>query len=348
MKLQTQVPISTSPYPISYKGEIVLLGSCFANHIGSKLKYHKFSTTLNPFGILFHPKALSNLIVRALNNEDYREEELFSHQEQWHSFEAHSDISKNSKEELLLSLNEKLDLTRQKLTTASHLILTLGTAWGYELRDTGKWVANCHKVPQKEFNKVLSAPEEIMESLSGAITRIRQLNSKIAVYLTISPVRHLKDGFTENQRSKAHLITATHQLLQSLPHNKLYYFPAYELMMDELRDYRFYESDMVHPNALAIDYIWEKFRSSCISKTDISTMESVAEIQKGLAHKAFNPSSKQHLAFKENLQKKIADLTINLSSYQFLAIRYGTYGIYQINAIINKMAKSRMLLFHFL
>lgn len=309
MKLQTQVPIAASPYSLGYNSEIVLLGSCFANHIGSKLKHHKFRTTLNPFGILFHPKSLSNLVDRALNDEEYREEELFSHQEQWHSFDAHSDISRNSKEELLLSLNKQLGLTRQKLTTASHLILTLGTAWGYEHKDTGKWVANCHKVPQKEFNKVLTPPEEIMQSLTESINKIRQVNSKIAVYLTISPVRHLKDGFTENQRSKAHLITATHQLLKARSHNKLYYFPAYELMMDELRDYRFYEADMVHPNALAIDYIWDKFRSSCISKADLGTMERVAEIQKGLAHKAFNPSSKQHRAFKEALQKKIEHLT---------------------------------------
>ncbi len=317
MKLQTQVPITTSPYPIGYKSEIVLLGSCFANHIGSKLEYHKFRTTLNPFGILFHPKALSNLIVRALNDEHYREEELFLHQERWHSFDAHSDISKNSKEELLLCLNEQLGTTKQKLTTASHLILTLGTAWGYEHKESGKWVANCHKVPQKEFNKVLSAPEEIIESLNTTIAKILQVNSKIAIYLTISPVRHLKDGFAENQRSKAHLITATHQLQQSLHKSELYYFPAYELMMDELRDYRFYEADMVHPNALAIDYIWEKFRSSCISKAEIETMESVAEIQKGLAHKAFNPSSKQHLLFKENLQKKIADLTATYPHISF-------------------------------
>jgi hypothetical protein len=316
MKLQTQVPVSISLNPISYKSETVLLGSCFSNHIGRKLDYHKFRTTLNPFGILFHPKALSNLVVRALNEEKYHEEELFLHQEQWHSYEAHSDISKNSKEELLLSLNEHLSLTRQKLTTASHLILTLGTAWGYEHKDSGKWVANCHKVPQKEFNKILSAPEEIMESLGNAIAKIQELNPKITVYLTISPVRHLKDGFVENQHSKALLITATHQLQQSLP-NKLYYFPSYELMMDELRDYRFYEADMVHPNTLAIDYIWEKFSYACISKADLKTMESVAEIQKGLAHKAFNPSSKQHLAFKESLQKKIADLTANYPHISF-------------------------------
>jgi hypothetical protein len=309
MKLQTQVPIASSPNQITYNSEIVLLGSCFANHIGGKLNYYKFRTTQNPFGILFHPKALTNLVERALNNKDYREDELFLHQEQWHSFEAHSDVSKNSKEELLIRLNKQLGLTRQKLTTATHLILTLGTAWGYEHKETGKWVANCHKVPQKEFNKVLSPPEEVIKSLTETITKIQQVNSKIAIYVTISPVRHLKDGFAENQRSKAHLITAIHQLLQASPHHKLYYFPAYELMMDELRDYRFYEADMVHPNMLAIDYIWEKFRSNCISKDDLTTMESVAEIQKGLAHKTFNPSSKQYLVFKENLQKKIEDLT---------------------------------------
>ncbi len=317
MKLQTQIPISLAPYPMGYSSEVMLLGSCFANHIGNKLEYYKFRTSLNPFGILFHPRALTNLIERALNNQEYKEEELFSHQERWHSFDAHSDLSKTSKKELLLSLNEQLSRTRKKLTTASHLILTLGTAWGYEQKDSGYWVANCHKIPQKEFNKVLSPPTEILENLLLAVTKIQQYNSEIALYLTISPVRHIKDGFAENQRSKAHLITAVHQLLESQPQNRLYYFPAYELMMDELRDYRFYETDMVHPNALAIDYIWEKFRTACIVKAETATMDSIAEVQKGLAHKAFNPSSKQHLEFTAALKKKMEDLTTRYPHIRF-------------------------------
>ncbi|MGB5700442.1 GSCFA domain-containing protein [Muriicola sp.] len=309
MKLQTQVPIVSSPHPIGYPSEILLLGSCFANHIGSKLAYYKFKTTLNPFGILFHPISIAHLVERALKDQKFQEEELFLHQEQWHSFEVHSELSRNSKEELLHTLNKQLELFQQKISSCTHLILTLGTAWGYEQKVNGKWVANCHKVPQKEFKKVLSSSSEVVNSLTALITNIRQINPEIALYFTISPVRHLKDGFVENQRSKAHLVAAVHQLLQAMPGQKLYYFPAYELMMDELRDYRFYETDMVHPNALAVDYIWEKFRGSCILNEALGTMETVSEVQKGLAHKAFNPASKQHQEFEKTLQLKIRDLT---------------------------------------
>jgi hypothetical protein len=309
MKLQTQVPIVSSPYPIGYHSEILLLGSCFANHIGSKLAHHKFKTTLNPFGILFHPVSIANLVVRVLKDQKFTEEDLFLHQEQWHSFEVHSELSRSSKVELLHTLNKQLELFKQKISSGTHLILTLGTSWGYEQKANGKWVANCHKLPQKVFKKLLSSPSEVLDSLTTLLTNIRLLNPDMALCLTISPVRHLKDGFVENQRSKAHLVAAVHQMLQSVSPQKVYYFPAYELMMDELRDYRFYESDMVHPNALAVDYIWEKFMGSCISNDVMGTMEAVSEVQKGLAHKAFNPTSKQHQEFEMALQRKIKGLT---------------------------------------
>jgi len=276
--------------------------------MAGKLDYYKFRNSLNPFGTLFHPKAISNLIVRAIEGREFVKDEFVFHQEQWHSFEVHSKMSRAKVEDLITDLNRELVRMKEFLTRASHLVITLGTAWGYERKDNGSWVANCHKVPQKEFNKTLSSPEEIQQSLTLALSAVYDLNPGIALIMTVSPVRHIKDGFVENQRSKAHLLVALHRVLQQFSDRESYYFPAYELMMDELRDYRFYEADMLHPNTLAIDYIWEKFSSGCIDRNDYTTMSSVEEIQKGLTHRAFNPSSKAHGAFLEELQKKIAAL----------------------------------------
>jgi hypothetical protein len=308
MKLQTQLTPDKAPVPISYNSESLLLGSCFAGHMAGKLAYYKFRTTLNPFGILFHPRAITNLTHRAINAKGYKNEELFFSREQWHCFEAHSDLSSSDQDQLRTELNRQLKSTRDLLSRASHLVITLGTAWGYVRKATGAWVANCHKVPQTEFEKVLSSPEEIMASLKMALQEIYKLNPEIAVIFTVSPVRHLKDGFVENQLSKAHLIVALHQLIASFPGSNIYYFPAYELMMDELRDYRFYESDMLHPNGQAIEYIWERFKISTISEKALPIMDRVEEIQKGLHHKAFNPGSEAHLAFTKGLQEKIKKL----------------------------------------
>ncbi|MEZ2415748.1 GSCFA domain-containing protein [Muriicola sp. E247] len=308
MELQTHVPLNKAPIPISYESEIVLLGSCFANHIASRLTYFQFRNRLNPFGTLFHPQAITNLILRSIEGRVFRNEDLIYHQEQWHSFEVHSEMSRAKADDLLAGLNNGLQELREFLLNASHLVITLGTAWGYKRKDSGSWVANCHKVPQSEFAKILSTPADIEENLTNALTSVFGINPEIAILFTVSPVRHLKDGFVENQRSKAHLVVAVHQLIEQFSKKKVYYFPSYELMMDELRDYRFYEADMVHPNALAVNYIWEKFSSVCVDNKEHAVMSSVEEIQKGLAHKPFNPLSEAHKAFKSALGEKINDL----------------------------------------
>jgi hypothetical protein len=308
MELQTHVPLSKSPIPISYDSEILLLGSCFANHIASRLTYFQFRNRVNPFGTLFHPKAITNLIIRSLEGGNFRKEDLIYHQEQWHCFEVHSEMSRAKADDLLAGLNTGLHELREFLLNASHLVITLGTAWGYRRKDSGSWVANCHKVPQSEFAKILSTPAEIKYDLIKALTAVFEINPGIGIVFTVSPVRHLKDGFVENQRSKAHLIVAVHELVEKFSKKKVHYFPSYELMMDELRDYRFYEADMVHPNTLAVDYIWEKFNSVCVDQKEHAVMRSVEEIQKGLAHKPFNPQTEAHKAFELALGEKIDDL----------------------------------------
>ena len=182
----------------------------------------------------------------------------------------------------------------------------MGTAWVYRLNESNKIVANCHKVPQKEFEKYLLPISEIAVSLECIINKIQTINKEVRIVFTISPVRHLKDGFIENQRSKAHLISAIHYLISAQSESTVDYFPSYEIMMDELRDYRFYGEDMVHPNQLAIDYIWEKFQNTWISDGALETMSKVDDIQKGLRHRPFHAESDQHQKFIKSLHAKIA------------------------------------------
>ncbi|MBO0330410.1 GSCFA domain-containing protein [[Muricauda] lutisoli] len=305
MELQTRIPLTLSDNPIDYQSKLVLLGSCFVENIGAKLDYFKFQHLQNPFGILFHPVAIENLVQRAIEEKAYQQEEIFEQDGVWRCFDAHSDLRSDKPEALLRLLNQRLKGAKVGLETSSHIFITLGTAWVYEYNSSGKTVANCHKVPQKQFTKKLLTVAEIESSLQNVIALIQKVNPKAYITFTISPVRHLKDGFVENQRSKAQLITALHQIING--HN-VSYFPSYEIMMDELRDYRFYGTDMVHPNQLAVDYIWERFRSAWISQDAYPVMDEVDAFQKGLLHRPFNPDSEAHQKFKTSLRAKITYL----------------------------------------
>ena len=249
MKLQTQVPLQTADDQFDYQSQMLLLGSCFVENIGKKLDYYKFRSLQNPFGILFHPIAIENLLSKSIQAFNYTTEDVFYHNELWHSFDAHSDLSDVSREELLRKLNDGLKDTRKQMAISTHIVITLGTAWVYRKLESNTNVANCHKVPQKEFSKDLLSVENIVESLESIVELIQSANPTAQIIFTVSPVRHLKDGFVENQQSKAHLISAIGKVLSSRAQSRVkHYFPSYEIMMDELRDYRFYKTDMVHPN----------------------------------------------------------------------------------------------------
>jgi hypothetical protein len=308
MKLQTQIPlVKQSKNQIDYNSNVLLLGSCFSDNIGKKLDYFKFQNLQNPFGILFQPKAIEALVKNAIEKKEYSENDIFFHNEQWHCFDTHSKLSHTSKEKSLRQLNHQIDLTTHQLNNSTHVIITLGTAWTYRFVETGTIVANCHKVPQKQFKKELLSVEEITKSLISISTLIRSVNDKATVLFTVSPIRHIKDGFVENTQSKAHLITAIHDILNqksSIVNRNSYYFPSYEIMMDELRDYRFYEEDMIHPNAIAIHYIWGKFKHVWINENSSKIMDEVAAIQNGLQHKPFNSESSAHIEFLKKLESK--------------------------------------------
>lgn len=316
MKLQTQIPLQPEKYnPIDYHSKIVLIGSCFVEHIGNKLEYFKFQNLQNPFGILFHPLAIENLTVNAINKKKFTEKDLFFLNEQWHCYEAHSKLSNVSKSKLLLELNDKVKSAHDSIFEASHIIITLGTAWVYRHIETDQIVANCHKVPQKQFVKELLSIETISESLQSIISLIKSVNPKTVVMFTVSPVRHLKDGFVENTQSKAHLIAAIHEVVET--RNQIHYFPSYEFMMDELRDYRFYEEDMIHPNKIAVNYIWEKFKMVWITDETSKIMDEVDEIQRGLLHRPFNKNSEAYLKFLGDLEQKKKELQMHFPKIKF-------------------------------
>ena len=316
MNLQTHIPFSKNTNnPIDYNSRITLLGSCFSDNIGHKLSYHKFQSILNPFGILFHPKAIETIIKNALYKKEYTEKDIFFLNEQWQSFEAHSKLSSSSKDEIIEKLKKASASINIALKSSSHIIITLGTSWIYRFSESGKIVTNCHKVPQHKFKKELLSIVEINKSLSSIISLIRKVNPDINFIFTVSPIRHLKDGFIENQQSKSHLISALHQIIKK--QENTFYFPSYEIMMDELRDYRFYKEDMIHPNQIAINYIWEKFYENWLSDEAIDLKKQVIKIQRGLEHKPFNPDSKKHQQFLLSLQEKIEILKKKHSHISF-------------------------------
>jgi len=304
MQFRTQIPISKSNAPIDYNSKLLSVGSCFAENMATKFDYFKFQNQTNPFGIIFNPVSIQNLFRRVCEQKLFEEKDVFFHNERWHCFDVHSDLSNSDREELLETLNKTITDTHKWLKETTHLIITYGTSWIYKYIQSDQIVANCHKVPQKQFTKELLNIEIIKKSIQNTIVLIQNLNPDINFIFTVSPVRHIKDGFVENQLSKSHLFTALHKTIND-QRSTINYFSSYEIMMDELRDYRFYAEDMLHPNQIAIDYIWKLFSESYISETSFSIMKEVDEIQKSLRHRSFNPDSEQHKKFLEKLQQKI-------------------------------------------
>jgi len=302
VKLQTQLPLEKQAPAINYHSKLVLLGSCFAENIAEKFSYYKFQNKVNPLGVLFHPIAILELLTRAHHNTPYTEKEVFFSNGCWQSFQAHSRLNSTSQSETLKNLNTALKSTQNQLKNASHVILTFGTSWVYKHIESKTIVANCHKQPQKEFEKSILSIQQLQESFNAILSILKAFNPNVSVLFSISPVRHLKDGFVENNQSKAHLIAALHSVINTT--NNTHYFPSYELLMDELRDYRFYKEDMVHPSPIAIDYIWQKFKSVWIHDETNSIMEEVSQLQKGFAHKPFNPLTPEHATFLSTLAKK--------------------------------------------
>lgn len=314
MQFRTEIPIPKSDHPIDYNSRVMSLGSCFAVNIADKLDYFQFVQNVNPFGILFHPQAIEKFIGFAQDDKHFCEADIFFHNERWHCYDAHSDLSDPNPVQLLQKLNLAVSKSRARIQKATHLIITYGTAWAYREKASQQLVANCHKMPQIHFSKEILPVDAIEHSIRQTIAAIRNLNPNAKILFTVSPVRHLKDGFSENQRSKSHLLSGLHQAIQD---NACSYFPSYEIMMDDLRDYRFYAEDMIHPNQIAVDYIWQRFSQTHISESAFPVMEQVNHIRKGLAHRAFDPDSQSHKQFIAKLQSQIDALQQQYPHMQF-------------------------------
>ncbi|MDB3934826.1 GSCFA domain-containing protein [Flavobacteriaceae bacterium] len=316
MKLTTPIKLSRQNPPINYSSKVLLLGSCFAQNMGAKLEYYKFQQCTNPFGILFHPVAIEKLIARAVNQNWFTSKDVFLQNEQWHCFLAHSKLSNTSEEDLISALNSALEKLRFSLLEASHVVFTFGTAWVYRHLENDTIVANCHKVPQKEFVKQLLSPDDVSDVLLGIETKLRTINPTCSIINTVSPVRHIKDGPIANSRSKAHLIAGVQEIVS--PEKLNHYFPSYEIMMDELRDYRYYKEDLIHPNQTAIAIIWNAFTGSWICPETAALQKKIATIQSGLLHTPFNGHSKAHIHFKKDLETKISEIKEQLPWATFL------------------------------
>ncbi len=296
MDLYTRISIPKAPFAFSYTEQTVLLGSCFAENIGKKLEENKFKTDLNPFGTLYNPSSIAEAIRMLLHPERFTGDDLFRHEGVYHSFSHHSRFSSPSETECLENINGRLFSSAEIIRKARRMIITLGTAWVYRLGSTGKIVSNCHKLPEKMFDRQMLSVDEITAEWKSLLLSLWEQNPELKILFTVSPIRHWKDGAHGNQLSKATLLLAVEQLQKDFPEQTAY-FPAYEIMMDELRDYRFYADDMLHPSLQAVEYIWERFTETMLSRETQAILKEWKDIQKAINHKPFQPESEAYKHF---------------------------------------------------
>ena len=303
---RTPILIEKSTLSINHNHSIMAFGSCFSTNIGERLNRSGFSIQINPFGVLYNPVSIANAIGRIVDNKPYTKEELVKYHNLWLSFDHHGIYSKSSQEETLVAINSEIALAHQRLQQNPLLIITLGSAHIYRHKESGRIVGNCHKLPSRDFFKEMLTIETVVDVLSDCVKKLSVQNPSIQIIFTISPVRYLSDGFFENQLSKSILHLSVSSLMETFP--QVCYFPAYEIMMDDLRDYRFYADDMLHPSQLAVDYIWEQFENSYFSKETKQVVVEVQELYKALAHRPFQKESASYRLFVNNQIKKIIQL----------------------------------------
>lgn len=308
---RTEVHIPVSEVNLQLQDKAVTMGSCFAEVIGTKLKDYKVDVLVNPFGTIFNPIAVSRLLQAVAGGPYNPEQNLVQRDGIWYSYDLHSSLSSPNKSVLIQLINTRIQLTRAHLTQAKLLIITLGTAVSYRLTDSDIIVANCHKLPSKQFSRQLLTTEEITQSIDAAFQTLKKLNPNLQIILTVSPVRHLKETIPVNSVSKSILRVTTHLVTES--HQDILYFPAYEIMLDDLRDYRFYGQDMLHPTPTAEDYIWQKFTTAYLHPTYQEFIPAWEKIRKAITHRPFHPQAAAHQAFVSKTHTQLKHLA---KSYQ--------------------------------
>lgn len=312
----TTVSITQSAIKIDHNSKLITLGSCFSEHIGKKLANACFEVESNPFGVLFNPVSIRNSLVDLLDDKKYTQEDLFTNNSLWNSF-SHSTLFSSVDQDICLqNINTRLDVAAAILKEADFILITFGTAWVYELKEEGRVVANCHKLPAEKFIRRRLSVEDIVNDYSDLLNKIKAINPKIEVIFTVSPVRHWKDGAHENNISKGILHLAIDNLIKQF--DFLHYFPAYEILLDELRDYRYYAEDMLHPSEQAVKYIWERFSSIYFTGETININKQLDKFRNMLNHRVINQDSKESLSFKQKVEEEKSAL---IRSYPFLTYR---------------------------
>jgi len=306
MDFRTKVDIKPSENKISHNKKVLLIGSCFTENISNRLKHLRFDILQNPFGIVYNPFSIATQLTHLLDNKQFTLNEIEQKGEIFFSFEHHSDFSSLSSHECLTKINDAIIHAASYLPASDFLLITFGSAWVYSFKRSGKIIANCHKLPDYEFDRKMLTIDEIVEQYSGLIRRLVTKNHHLKIIITVSPVRHWRDGAMGNQLSKSTLLLAVAELCKL--YKQVEYFPSYEIMMDELRDYRFYADDMLHPSKVAIDYIWERFAETYFTDETVSLAAQINKINKAMQHKPFNADSAEHRKFVANVRHQIDEI----------------------------------------
>ena len=315
MNLQTKITVAAPDFLIDYNSRLMMLGSCFAENMGSKFSYYKFDVDVNPCGIIYNPLSGANVLRLIVEGKQFEKSDLRQVGGKWVSLYHHGAFSSTDPDECLRRINDRLTKATGELRTLDLLVITWGTAWVYRYTRENIVVSNCHKIPSQEFERSRLSVEDIVKEYLVLIGRLREINPGLRILFTVSPIRHWKDGAHGNQLSKATLLLAIDRLREELQH--VYYFPAYEIVLDELRDYRFYADDMLHMSGFTVDYIWERFLYSFISPEVLGLMNQIGRVNKGVAHRPFDPQSEE---YHRLVKKMLAEIAMISRSYPMIDI----------------------------
>ena len=313
MNLQTKITVAAPDFLIDYNSRLMMLGSCFAENMGSKFSYYKFDVDVNPCGIIYNPLSVANVLRLIVEGKQFEKSDLRQVGGKWVSLYHHGAFSSTDPDECLRRINDRLTKATGELRTLDLLVITWGTAWVYRYTRENIVVSNCHKIPSQEFERSRLSVEDIVKEYLVLIGRLREINPGLRILFTVSPIRHWKDGAHGNQLSKATLLLAIDRLREVLQH--VYYFPAYDIVLDELRDYRFYADDMLHMSGFTVDYIWERFLYSFISPEVLGLMNQIGRVNKGVAHRPFDPQSEE---YHRLVKKMLAEIAMISRSYPMI------------------------------
>ena len=315
MNFHLDLQIKPFTKKVHYQQTLFFIGSCFAENMALQMQSYKFNTVLNPHGVLYNPDSMAVAIRSYLENKEVEEKDLFYANHAYHSWQHHSRFSNTDKTNCLYNINQHIHTAHQALKTADWLFITFGSAYVYNHKPNGLRVGNCHKQPLQDFIKELLEIEEMLGCYQQLIAELLQFNPELKILFTVSPVRYIRDGVVENNRSKARLLETVHRLTDN---EKIFYFPAYELIMDDLRDYRFYKTDLVHPNDQAIEYVFQKLIPALFDQKTAELFEKIKDILKARSHRVMSNNLEAHRQFRSTYLKRCEQLQ---HEYPFLSLK---------------------------